>query len=250
MIYYKSERELKIMREAGLIVAGAFNLIKKIIRPGLSTLELDKAAADYILSRMGIPAFKGYRGYPGNICVSVNEEVVHGIPDKRILKEGDIASIDVGVEYKNYFADAAITLPVGQITERARKLIEITRNSLNRAIEQMQPNVKLSSVSAVIQNLAESNGFSVVRDFVGHGIGSAMHEDPQVPNYVMPPKDNIEVILKPGLVVALEPMINEGGWEVEVLPNKWTVVTKDRKLSAHFEHTVAVTENGREVLTG
>lgn len=250
MIQYKSPREIKLMREAGKLVAGSLELVKKMVRPGIKTMDLDRTVEKYVLARRGELAFKGYRGYPGNICVSINEEVVHGIPDEnRVLKEGDIVSIDVGVKYKNYYGDAALTLPVGRISAAAQKLLTVTETVLAKAIDHMAPEVKLSDVSAVIQNFVEKNGFSVVRSFVGHGIGSTMHEEPQVPNYVMPPGEGAEVILKPGLVLALEPMVNTGTSDVEVLGNSWTVVTKDRKLSAHFEHTAAVTGNGSEILT-
>lgn len=249
MIKYKSERELEIMRTSGQIVAGALRLISDLVRPGISTQEMDQQAASYIRGHKAEPAFKGYRGYPANICISINEEVVHGIPSSRKLIAGDIVSIDVGVKYKNYCGDAAITLPVGKVSSQAQRLITITKKALELAIAKMTPGARLSMVSQTIQKLVESNGYTVVRNLVGHGIGQDMHEEPQVPNYVTDSSEDLDVVFKPGIVIAIEPMVNEGTWEVETLPNGWTVVTKDRKISAHFEHTVAVVENGFEILT-
>lgn len=249
MIKYKLPWEVEIMRQAGKIAAGALQLAKKIIEPNITTQKLDHELTKYVKARGGEMAFKGYRGYPANICVSINEEVVHGIPGERHLKAGDIVSVDVGVRYKNYYADVAATFPVGNISPRAQKLIETTQEALEKAISKIKPGEKLSEISATIEECASRQGFSVVRQFVGHGIGSQMHEEPQVPNYRPEPQDCFEIILKPGIVLAIEVMINEGTWEVEILPDGWTVVTRDRKLSAHFEHTVTVTENGPEILT-
>lgn len=253
MIKYKSPREIELMYQSGQIVGGALSLVSSFVKPDITTKSIDELVTKYIQERGGTPAFKGYRGYPANICVSINEEVVHGIPDKRLLKEGDIVSVDIGVCYKNYYADAAITLPVAKITRQAQRLIDITKEALNLAINKITAGIKLSEICATIQNFVESNNFSVVRDLVGHGIGSSMHEDPQIPNYVSHNTKDItkenNIVLKEGMVLALEPMVNEGSYEVETLPNGWTVVTCDRKLSAHFEHTVLVKENGRKILT-
>lgn len=237
------------MRVAGKIVADALKLVQETIKPDRTTIELDRLVEAYVKERHGELAFKGYRGFPANICVSLNEELVHGIPGPRRMKSGDIVTIDVGVRYQNYYGDAAVTLTVGQVSPMAQRLVETARESLNRAIAKMQPGAKLSDVSAAIQDFVESQGFSVIRQYVGHGIGSELHEAPQVPNYRLEAQEQFEVILKPGIVLALEPMVTEGSYEVETLSNRWTVVTKDRKLSAHFEHTVAVTPEGCEVLT-
>jgi methionyl aminopeptidase len=246
MISYKSERELDLMRQAGKIVAEALELISKAIRPGLATLELDHLVEKHIRKKGGVPAFKGYSGFPASICASVNEEVVHGIPGLRRLKEGDIISIDVGVRYKGYFGDAAATFPVGEISPEARKLIDATRGSLEAAIEQVREGNHLSDVSHAVQTYAESRGYFVVRNYVGHGIGSQLHEEPQIPNFGPPgrgPK------LTSGMVLAIEPMVNMGTWQVDTLEDNWTVVTKDGSLSAHFEHTVAIVAGSPEVFT-
>ncbi|MBI4711922.1 MAG: type I methionyl aminopeptidase [Planctomycetes bacterium] len=249
MIQYKSLQEIELMRSAGRIVADVIKMLEKLVRPEMTTLALDEAADKFIRDNDAEPAFKGYRGYPANICVSVNEEVVHGIPGARRLKDGDIVSIDIGVHCKNYYADAAVTLPVGKISKEAQRLIEVTRRALENAIDKIYPGAKLSEISGTVQQTVEKEGFSVVRDFVGHGIGQVMHEDPQIPNYLMDTDDYTEVVLKPGMVLAIEPMVNLGTYAVETLSNGWTVVTKDRRLSAHFEHTIAVMENGNQVLT-
>jgi len=203
-------------------------------------------AEEYIKRHGGIPAFKGYRGYPRSLCVSVNEEVVHGIPGKRKLKEGDIVSLDLGVLMDGYYGDAAITVPVGKVSELAKKLIKVTEEALYRGIEMARPGNRLSDISHAIQTHVEKAGFSVVREFVGHGIGKQLHEEPQVPNFGPP---NRGPRLEPGMVLAIEPMVNTGTWEVRILPNGWTVVTADGGLSAHFEHTVAITDNGPEILS-
>jgi len=203
-------------------------------------------AEEYIKRHGGIPAFKGYRGYPRSLCVSVNEEVVHGIPGKRRLKEGDIVSLDLGVLMDGYYGDAAITVPVGKVSELAKKLIKVTEEALYRGIEMARPGNRLSDISHAIQTHVEKAGFSVVREFVGHGIGKQLHEEPQVPNFGPP---NRGPRLEPGMVLAIEPMVNTGTWEVRILPNGWTVVTADGGLSAHFEHTVAITDNGPEILS-
>lgn len=245
----KEDWELSIMRESGRIAAGALELMRGMIRPGVSTLELDGAVEEFIYSKGAVPTFKGYKGYPACVCASINEVVVHGIPSKRKLCEGDIISLDVAATYKNYVGDTAATFPVGQVSEKARRIIEITKTALDKAIAVIGPGTPLSKVSATIQEHAESLGYSVVKKYVGHGVGTTMHEDPQVPNFVIRGPEGNDLIMKPGLVIAIEPMVNEGTDDVKILQDHWTVVTKDGKLSAHFEHTVAVTRTGREILT-
>jgi methionyl aminopeptidase len=255
MIMIKSPREIDLLREAGLIVAETLELMRENARPGVTTAELDRLAEEHILARGATPAFKGYRvpgvgtPYPASICASVNEEVVHGIPGDRRLVEGDIISIDVGTCYKKYYGDAAVTLPVGKVSEKARRLLETAEGALRMAIGVIKPDMALKDLSGAIQKHAESRGFSVVRKFVGHGIGREMHEDPQVPNFVGAGSPAGDTRLPAGTVIAIEPMVNEGTGNVEVLENGWTVRTKDRKLSAHFEHSVAVTAEGPRVLT-
>jgi len=246
MIIRKSPDEIGLMREAGRIVAEVIEVVKQKVEPGITTKYLDKIAEDYIVSKQARPAFKGYHGFPASICVSVNEAVVHGIPSDYRLKSGQIASIDIGVEHKGYYGDAALTVPVGEVSTEALRLMEITEKSLNAGIENCRIGQRLFDVSHAIQEIAESAGFSVVREYVGHGIGREMHEDPQIPNFGTPGKGPL---LEEGMVLALEPMINEGSHKVEVLSDNWTVVTEDRKLSAHFEHTVAITINGPVILT-
>lgn len=246
MIELKSERQLDLIREACRIVRLVIEVLKEKVEPGISTVELDNTARDLISLHGGISAFKGYRGYPANICTSVNEEVVHGIPSKRVLREGDIISIDVGVKFNGYFGDAAVTLAVGKISDSTRRLMEVTEKALYIGIAQAFSNNRLSNISYSIQAFVEQNNFSVVREFVGHGIGTAMHEEPKIPNFGRPEEGPR---LKPGMVLAIEPMINEGVKEVEILEDGWTAVTLDRKLSAHFEHTVLVTEDKAEILT-
>lgn len=247
LINIRSPREIECMRRAGAIVAAVLALCKRLAAPGVATQELDEAAEALIRERGGIPLFKGYRGFPGNICASINEEVVHGIPGSRKLCAGDILSVDVGVKLGGYCGDAAVTLPVGDVSDEAERLMQVTRAALERAIATLRPNARLAEVSGAVQTYAESQGCSVVRKYTGHGIGREMHEEPQVPNFFAPSMPN--PILPKGTVLAIEPMINAGGSEVEVLRNAWTVVTKDRALSAHFEHTVAIGENGPDVLT-
>ncbi|MFV1974379.1 MAG: type I methionyl aminopeptidase [Candidatus Scalindua sp.] len=249
MIVRKSEREIEIMRKAGRIVADALTMTREIAREDVSTEDLNTRLEEYVLQRGGIPVFKGYRGYPKSICASINEEIVHGIPDQRKLCNGDILSVDIGVEFNKYVADAAITMPIGEISEEAESLLQVCEEALNKAIEKTCANNKLSEVSRSIQDYVESNGLSVIRDYTGHGIGRQMHEDPQIPNFVSKELLKADEILLQGMALAIEPMICVGKYDTEVLKNKWTVVTKDRKLSAHFEHTVVVTENGAEILT-
>ncbi len=246
MIELKSERELVYMRDAGKVVAETHQELAKAVAPGITTKELDQIAEDYITSQGAIPAFKGYRGFPATICTSINEEVVHGIPGLRSLKTGDIISIDIGAVINGYYGDAAVTLPVGEISEEAARLLEVTEQCLYKGIEQAQVNNRLTDISHAIQSYVEVNGFSVVRDFVGHGIGKKMHEEPQVPNFGMPGRGPR---LKPGMCLAIEPMVNMGSYHVEVLLDNWTVVTSDKQLSAHFEHSIAVTEKGPLILT-
>ncbi len=248
MITLKSAHELSLMRQAGQIVAQVLARMEEVIAPGMTTADLEAIAAEIIIGRYGaIPSFKGYRGFPAMVCTSVNEEVVHGIPGARVLQEGDIVGIDVGVIYKGYHGDAAITLPVGQIDAASRRLIEVTRESLRIGIEAAQAGNWTTDISRAIQSYVESQGYSVVREYTGHGIGRQMHEDPQIPNFYDPKTGRFR--LRPGMTFALEPMVNAGGWQTRVLADHWTVVTADGKRSAHFEHTVAVTQNGPEILT-
>jgi len=246
-IEIKTKNEIEKMKAAGRVVGEILQKLSGIIKPGITTKEIDVFSEKYIRSLNMLPAFLGYNGYPATACVSVNDEVVHGIPNaSRVLKEGDIVSVDLGVIYEGYYGDAAKTYAVGSISDTAEKLLKITEFSLQKAIEQILPGKRLGSVSCVIQKTAEDAGFSVVRDFVGHGIGRAMHEEPQIPNFG---KADTGVKLLPGMVLAVEPMVNAGGYEVNILDDNWTVVTRDGSLSAHFEHTIAITENGNEILT-
>jgi len=249
LIVRKSPREIEIMRVAGKITANALRLAKEIARNGVTTDHLNAELEKYIISQGGIPIFKGYRGFPKSICASINEEVVHGIPGHRKLRNGDILSIDVGVGYRKYVADAALTIPIGEITAEAKQLIDVCEKSLHLAINAIKSNEKLSLISRTIQEYVEKNGYSVIRNYTGHGIGRCMHEDPQVPNFVSKSLLEADEILMQGVTIAIEPMICMGKCDTEVLNNKWTVVTKDRKLSAHFEHTVVVTEDGADILT-
>ncbi len=246
MIYLKSQREIALMRQAGRLVAIAHEEIKKAIAPGMTTQALDALAEKVIRDHGAIPAFKGYGGFPGSICASVNDEVVHGIPGNRILIEGDIISVDIGVCLNGYFADSAKTHPVGQISAAAEKLIEVTRQCFYEGLKMCIAGQRLSDVGHAIQQHAEKHGFGVVRDLVGHGIGTALHEDPQIPNYGPAGKGPR---LQVGMVLAIEPMINSGTYRVKTLSDDWTVVTLDGSLSAHYEHTVAITEDGYELLT-
>ncbi|HXH81587.1 MAG TPA: type I methionyl aminopeptidase [Candidatus Tectomicrobia bacterium] len=247
MIELKSPRELGLMRQAGHVLADVVDHLRAIVRPGLSTLEIDEEVEGMIRARGAKPAFKGYRGFPATVCVSINEEVVHGIPSAaRRLKEGDIVGLDLGCIVEGYYADCAITLPVGEVPPRVQELLDVTRESLERAIAECRPGRRLSDVSHAVQSHVEAHGFGVVRAFVGHGIGRALHEEPQVPNYGEPGRGPR---LRPGMVLAIEPMVTMGSWEVRVLDDGWTAVTQDGSLAAHFEHTIAVTEAGPEVLT-
>lgn len=247
MVICKSPAELEAMYQAGLIVWGALEQLRAMVRLGVTTKELDQFAEGYCAEHKARPAFKGYRGYPGSLCTSINREVVHGIPSaSRKLKEGDILSMDFGVELDGYFADAALTVPVGRITPARERLLRVTRESLEHAIEKVRPGNRLGDISAAVQCWVERNGFSVVREFVGHGIGTRMHEDPQLPNYGAPGQGPR---LEEGMTLAIEPMVNSGGPGVKLLDDEWTAVTADGSDSAHFEHTVAVTSNGPWILT-
>ena len=237
------------MRAAGKVVANALRLAKEIAGKDVTTDYLNNELEKYIISQGGIPIFKGYRGFPKSICTSINEEVVHGIPGPRKLRVGDILSIDVGVGYRKYVADAALTIPIGEVTQEAKRLIEVCEKSLYMAINVIKSNKKVSLISKTIQEYVEKNGYSVIRNYTGHGIGRCMHEDPQVPNFVSKSLLEADEILMSGVTIAIEPMICMGKYDTEVLNNKWTVVTKDRNLSAHFEHTIVITENGADILT-
>ncbi len=241
----KTPEEIEIMDEANKIIIKILNELKNIIKPGVTTIELDRYVEDRIREMGAEPAFKGYRGYPYTICASVNEAIVHGLPNNKPLKEGDIVSIDVGAKYKGYYSDAAYTYPVGKVSKRARRLMRVTFEALFKGISKARPGNRLSDISHAIQRHVEKNGYSVVRYFVGHGIGKKLHEDPQIPNYGPPGRGPV---LEPGMVFAIEPMVNEGTHEVEILEDGWTAVTKDRKLSAHYEYSVAITEKGPRIL--
>ena len=247
-IVLKAPWELELLRRSNHLVAETLAALTPRVRPGVTTLELDRFAEAYLLERGARPAFKGYRSYPFTLCTSINEEVVHGLPSSRELKEGDILSLDMGAVVDGYYGDSAITLPVGGISAEAVRLLRVTRECLDRAIVAARGGGRLADISEAVQGHAEVNGYSVVRIFVGHGIGKELHEAPQIPNFVETGRGR-GPILKPGMVLAIEPMVNAGGPEVRVLEDKWTAVTADGSLSAHFEHTVAITENGTEVLT-
>ncbi len=247
MISRKSDREIALMREAGRIVALAHQEVKKAVRPGVTTQEIDVLVEDIIRSYDATPSFKGYGGFPGSACTSINDEVVHGIPSKqRKLKQGDILKVDIGAYYKGYHGDSAWTYPVGEISEEAKNLLKATEEALFKGLEHAKSGARLSDISSAIQIHAENKGFSVVRDFVGHGIGKNLHEAPQIPNYGPPGKGPV---LKPGMTLAIEPMINSGKKEVRVKSDQWTAVTVDGSLSAHFEHTVLITDEDYELLT-
>ena len=247
MIIIKSEEEIELMRISGKVTAFILKELESFIRPGIYTADIDKFVESTITSNGMIPTFKGYGGFPASACVSINEEVVHGIPDKkRILKEGDIVSVDVGSTYKGYVSDAARTYPVGTVSDTAKKLMDTTRESFFAGLEYCKVGNRLSDISHAIQVRAESDGFSVIRDFVGHGVGQNMHEDPQIPNYGKPGRGPR---LAKGMVFAIEPMICEGTYDVETLSNDWTVVTLDGKLSAHYENTVVITDGEPQLLT-
>jgi methionyl aminopeptidase len=246
VIILKSSREIEHLKKSNSIVAEVFQELRGAVVPGITTKELDHLAEKAILSKGAIPAFKGYRGFPATLCISINEEVVHGIPSQRRLKEGDIVSLDVGVNLNGYFGDAAITLPVGEVDDAARRLLDVTEKALYIGIEQAKIGNRLFDISYAIQAWVEAQRFSVVRDFVGHGIGKSLHEEPQIPNFGSPHQGPR---LEKGMAFALEPMVNEGTFEVRILSDGWTVVTADSKRSAHFEHTIAITDGEAEILS-
>jgi methionyl aminopeptidase len=246
MVYLRDRDEIEAIRLAAQIVAKTIAMLRREVRPGVTTAELDQLAEAFIRDHGARPAFKGYRGFPASICPAVNEEVVHGIPGARRLEEGDIVGIDVGVEKDGFYGDAAVTVPVGTVSAQALRLLEVSRESLARGIDQARAGKRVGDISHAIQSYVESQGFSVVRSLVGHGIGREMHEEPQVPNYGLPERGPR---LMAGQVLAIEPMVNVGGPEVVTRPDGWTVVTRDGSLSAHFEHTVAVGSKGPEILS-
>ena len=247
MIVLKSPREIALMRAAGSILAEAMERLRALVKPGVSTLEIDRDVEEFIRGRGARPAFKGYRGFPATVCTSINEEVVHGIPRAhRRVKEGDIISLDLGCVVDGYYADCALTLALGEVPPRVQQLLDVTRQSLERAVAECRPSRRLGDVSHAVQSHVERHGFSVVRAFVGHGIGRDLHEEPQVPNFGKP---GTGPRLVPGMTIAIEPMVNAGRPEVRTLSDRWTVVTVDGSRSAHFEHTVAITEDGARILT-
>ena len=247
MIVLKSAREIELMRRGGAILADVMDRLRTMLKPGMSTLEIDEDVEAFIVGRGAKSAFKGYRGFPATVCISINDEVVHGIPSAhRRVKEGDIVGLDLGCIVEGYYADCAFTLALGDVPPRVLELLDATRESLERAIGECVPERRLSDVSHAVQSHVEGCGFSVVRAFVGHGIGRALHEEPQVPNFGDPGRGPL---LKPGMVLAIEPMVTMGSWEVKILDDGWTAVTRDGSLAAHFEHTIAVMEHGPEVLT-
>ena len=246
MIVLKTKNEIEKLTLSSRIVAEVLQELRELVVPGITTQELNDRAEASARKHGARPAFKGYRGFPASLCISINEQIVHGIPDGRKLKEGDIVSLDFGTLLNGFYGDAAITLPVGVIGKKARELLKVTEESLYKGIEQARVGNRLSAISQAIQSWVESHGFSVVRDFVGHGIGTALHEEPQIPNFGTPlPNPR----LQEGMVFAIEPMVNEGSYEMRILPDGWTAVTADGKLSAHFEHTIAITGNGPVILT-
>lgn len=247
MITIKSNREIELMKEAGRIVALAHRKIAEAIAPGVSTKKLDEIAEEVIVDNGAIPSFKGYGGFPGSICASVNHVVIHGIPSKKIiLKQGDIISIDIGANYKGYHGDSAITHAVGKISDEKQKLLDVTRQSLYEGLQFAKPNNRLSDISHAIEQYVLKHGFSVVKDFTGHGVGQKLHEDPAIPNYGDPGNGPL---LRPGMTLAIEPMVNIGTYKVKILSDEWTTVTIDGKDSAHFEHTIVITEDGYTILT-
>jgi len=246
MIMRKRAEELEKMRRAGRVVGETLQILQAAVKPGVTTQELDQIAEREIRARGAVPSFKGYRGFPATICTSINSEIVHGIPGQRALKGGDLIKLDCGAIVEGYHGDSAVTVPVGEVSQEALKLIETTDRSLQAGIAEAKAGNRIHDIGAAVQTTAEGAGFSVVREYVGHGIGRALHEDPPVPNYGKP---GTGLKLEPGLVIAIEPMVNVGTFETRLLADGWTVVTADGALSAHFEHTIAITENGPEVLT-
>jgi methionyl aminopeptidase len=246
MITIKSPREIEIMRRSGKITAKTLSMLVKTVHAGMTTDEIDRLAEESIRSMGGVPTFIGYNGYKHSICLSVNDEVVHGIPGPRVLADGDLLSLDLGTTFEGYVSDSAITVPIGNVSEAAKRLMRVTQECLMFGIAQMQVGKRLGDIGHAIQAHAEANGYGVVRQLVGHGVGTKLHEEPQVPNYGTP---GTGTQLRPGLVLAIEPMITEGSYEVDTLDDGWTVVTQDGKLAAHFEHTIVVTDDGPKILT-
>jgi len=246
MIPLKTTDEIEIMRRAGRVVAGALDLVEKELRPGITTGELDALIEEYLRSHHATPAFKGYQGYPAAACISVDDEVVHGIPGRRVLKEGEIVSVDTGCFVDGFCGDSARTFAIGEVSEAKRRLMDYTLRALLAGIDKARKGNKLGEISAAVQKVAESQGYGVVRQLVGHGVGRKMHEEPQVPNFGSP---KVGPVLEAGMVIAIEPMINMGTHEVRTMPDGWTVVTADGQPSAHFEHTVAITDHGPEIMT-
>ena len=245
-ITIKSQQELDLMRKAGEIVGGTLDLLKASVEPGMTTRDLDRIAFKEITRRGATPTFKGYRGFPATICASVNEEIVHGIPSKRVIKEGDIVKVDVGATFEGLIGDAAVTIAVGKVDETLLALMEDTRLGLEAGIKAAVPGARVGDIGAAVQAYGESRGYGVVREFVGHGVGRFLHEDPQVPNVGIAGRGPL---LRPGMCIAIEPMFNMGDWRTRVMDDQWTVVTSDGKLSSHFEHSIAITEQGPEILT-
>lgn len=248
-IYIKSKSEIELMRQAGRITAGARTIARQAVAAGVSTKQIDKLVHEYIVKSGAKPTFKGYGGFPGSACISVNDEVIHGIPGKRIIRSGDIVSLDVGATYKGFVGDCAGTFPCGEISEEARKLIEVTRQSFFEGIKYARVGYRVSDISAAIQEYVESHGFSVVREYVGHGVGRQLHEAPEVPNYRTERRTRPDPRLVKGMTLAIEPMVNAGGCAIRVLSDDWTVVTQDGSLSAHYENTIAITDGEPEILT-
>jgi len=249
MVKLKTSLEIELMRQAGKITAAARALAGELVIAGTTTQKIDKAVKEFIVSEGGKPAFLGYNGFPNSTCISINDEIIHGIPGSRVLRDGDIVSVDVGVEKNGWFGDCAATFIVGQGTDEAQKLVSVTRDSFYAGLAYAKPGYRISDISRAVQKYAEQNGFSVVREYVGHGIGTKMHEAPEVPNYIQTPRRGADPRLVPGMVLCIEPMINAGGAAIRVLPDGWTVVTKDGSLSAHFENTVLITNGEPEILT-
>ncbi len=247
MVTIKSKTEIEYMKVAGRVTGETLKLLEALVKPGISTLELDRAAEKYIRDNECVPSFKGYGGFPGSVCISINDEVIHGIPSKRILKEGDIVSFDVGACFKGYHGDAARTVGIGEISEEAQKLIDVTRESFFEGVKFAKEGYRVSDISAEVQRVAEKNGFSVLREYCGHGIGHQLHEDPEIPNYFDPRHRGVR--LRPGMCLAIEPMVNQGNREIYVGDDDWTVYTADGKLSAHYENTVLVTNGEPYILT-
>ncbi|MBN2187446.1 MAG: type I methionyl aminopeptidase [Dehalococcoidia bacterium] len=244
MIIVKSPDEIDIMRRCGRILVAVLNKLRIEVKPGITTRELDSIAIHEMEARGGEPSFKNYQGFPANICVSVNDEIVHGIPGERVLQDGDIVSLDAGVKLNGFHTDAAITVSVGKVSQKAKELISVTEGSLQAGIAQANCGAYLGDISAAIQGYVESKGFSIVREYTGHGVGRELHEDPQIPNFVV----GKGTLLRKGMTLAIEPMVNAGGWQTKLAANRWAVLTADGSLSAHFEHTIAITDNKAEIL--